>query len=664
MTDALQDRLDNAVLQSRLDWAREPIDKSQGASIAARAAVGSVSKPEDRLTTIRKFYSDASPHGNDNFVFKHPETGKKTLYNPEGLDIGDVASVGPEAAEMVGGAAGAALAVAPAAAAVPATAGASLLAVPAAYGLGAAAGREIYTNFAQRFLGAEDTRDLPERFADVGVTGLINATGGRVGELVAQGVKKVGGPVARYAKGKLMQSGSQALGDFAEAGVTPSAGAVTGNRGIQIVETGLANTPGGAPVMQRHAEKQLAEVARAVDNLAEQYGNPKTIQGLGERLQKAAKSAGERFAARRNKLDDELETLIGAETRVPVSAVTKLRVSIEAQLSKAEASRSSVLKGSIDMLKQIEKDAGQGGIPFGALRSIRTDIGQKLEYPDVSGWNPAQAVSFRKVYGAIRKDIQESASAAGPKARKALGLHDRYVRFNRNVNLPLLEKIASQDTAEQAYRYAVGLSKEGGTRLTKLRRNIKGREWDDVAASVLGRMGRVRGQVTDMAEEAGEFSTKVFMTEFKKLSPEARRTLFSGTRYKELAPALNRLTRTMSRLGDAEKMANPSGTARALLAGLGIYAVGREGVIEGDPMGAVQTLAVGILAPRAAAKLITNPKFVQWLGNAVNNSVKGGVNAISGEIVRLALVAKAEPAIRGEIAKYINTFKKEPSGGE
>jgi hypothetical protein len=635
------------------------VDKERGARLAARSATGATSRPDDRLATLKKYYPDAQPYGDDNFVFTDPKTGRPTLYNPPGLDVGDVASVGPEISEMAGGIVGATLATPPAVAGAAPTAGTSLLTIPAGYGLGAAAGREGYSLLSTPLMGTEDTRGLLERLSDITITGGVNAVGGRIAELLGRGASNVAGPVVRAAKNRLLQPGTQAISDFATAGVTPSAGAVTGNRGVQMMEHALANLPGSASVMQRNAERQLADIASAVDDLTANYGQRLTKEALGRRLQNAATTAGERFAARRNVLDDQLETAIGSGTRVPVPNVTALRQQLQAQAAQAPNSRGPVLDAAIKRLQALEADAAQGGVPFGALRAVRTDVGQMLERPDVTGWNPAAAAGMRRVYAALAQDIQAAAESAGPAARRALALHDRYVRFNRNVNLPILDDLAAKETPEQAYRYAMGFVQDGGSRLTALRRNVPDAEWNDVAATVLGRLGRTRGFVTDVADDVGEFSPATFMTEFKKLSPEARAALFGGTRYAELTSDLNRLARVMDRVGDVSKMANTSGTARVLGAMFGIYAAG-DVVTGGDPVTAAGKVATFVIAPRVAARLLTNPRFVRWMASTVSN--RGARPGIApAELARLALVAKAEPEIRDEVRQYLDALRGQES---
>src|SRR5262245_36473335 len=83
------------------------LDKRSGANASARRDVGGAITPMDKLATLRRYYPDAQPYGDDNFVFTDPSTGRPTLYNPPGLDPGDIPSLTPEAFEFTGGTVGA-----------------------------------------------------------------------------------------------------------------------------------------------------------------------------------------------------------------------------------------------------------------------------------------------------------------------------------------------------------------------------------------------------------------------------------------------------------------------------------------------------------------------------------------------------------------------------
>lgn len=643
----------------------DQIDQRTGAPAFVRHAVGGA--PEnDRLATLQKYYPDAQPYGEKNFVFTDPKTGAPTLYNPKGFDFGDVASVLPEMAEFGGGMVGGALTAIPATAAAPATGGASYLSVPVGYGLGAAAGREFENMVASLLTRRQDTRGLPQHLTDTATTAGVNAVGGRIGELASQGVRSVFGPVASYTS-RLIGNGRQALADFANAGVTPSAGAVTGNRGMQMVEKGLSNMPGSASIMQRQADTQIAEIQAAAEDLARRFGPVQSKQGTGEALQRSARNAGQRFANRREALDQAVENVIGPHTPTQVLNSQQLLTQLVAQRSQARASRTPELGPAIERLTALMSDAAnQGGtIPFAALRSIRTALGRDLERPDISGYNPASEAALRRAYGAISEDIRAAARIAGPDAERALATHDRYVRFHRAERLgggdaPLarLQRLEDAGSGEQAFNYAMGLAKDGGSRLAALRRSMPPEDWDVVAGTALSRLGRAtpgNQGATALGQEAGDFSVSTFLTNWNKLSTEAKTALFAGTRYRGLAPELDQLVRVATRLKDADKMANPSGTARNLFIGLGVLEAGRD-LFHGEPKSAAGKVAFAVVAPRYAARLITSPAFVNWLAQSAT-AVAANPHGMATQLIRLAGIAEAEPEIRESVAQYIAALR-------
>lgn len=677
------------------------IDRNKGAPARIRALVGAARTPEDRLATLRKIYPDAQPFDDDNFIFTDPKTGRPTLYNSAGLDVGDLASIGGEASELAGGVLGAAVAAPPAIAAAIPTGGASLLAIPAATGLGAAGARELF-DVTARMGGTEDTRSLPTRLTDTAVTAGANAVGARVGDLAAQGISRAVGAMERYSPG--LVSGQQAIADANTIGVMPSAGMATGNRAVQIMENAMANTPGGAGIMQEAAERamrQMDEAAgRVADNiatgnapaaptsrtapwrrnmalptpadqqpLAEGAQRVMSPQGAGRTIRDASERAATRFANRREQIDEALYQEVGPDTLVSAPYVRQLVRDLEGELANAPASRGPVLRQALERANAILQDVaptrsatGQvtsgAGIPFRTLRQIRTDIGRELERPDVSGYTPASEASLRRLYGALSDDIGAAADAAGPRARQLLSLHDRYVRFNRNVNIPTLQRIADTGTDEQAFNLAVTAAKDGGSMLERLRRNFRPEEWDTVAASVFSKLGRAnpgQQEASGIMEAADDFSAGTFLTNWSKLSPEAKRALFGGSRYEAVAPEIDALVRSAGRLKDAGKMSNPSGTARNTIAALTVLGAGSQ-ALQGDFQNAGMTVGGAVLAPRVVARLLTSPGFVRWLGTSVNVGTRVP-SAWGSRIGQLAAVAKAEPEIRDEIYQYLEALR-------
>jgi len=84
------------------------IDRDTGAPSYIRAIVGSVYDDADRLATIQQYYPDAQPYDDNNFIFTNPDTGKPTVFNPKGMDTGDIAGGTRERMTSVGSGLGAA----------------------------------------------------------------------------------------------------------------------------------------------------------------------------------------------------------------------------------------------------------------------------------------------------------------------------------------------------------------------------------------------------------------------------------------------------------------------------------------------------------------------------------------------------------------------------
>lgn len=629
------------------------IDKKSGAPARVRTLVGSAPEP-DRLANIKRFYSDAVPYGEDNFVFTDPASGRPTLYNPPGIDAGDVFAVAREATQVIGGTLGAAggaivggtsgLAGGPAA---PATvpAGAVTGAI-AGSGLGSAAGGALFDIAANTLMGRVDTRTPGQVVLDTTLDVAGGAAGEGIGRAVGQGVKAaIAG--SRPAVRAL-------VGAFERLGIEPPAAAVSGSRATQTLAKALENSPFSADIMQQQAETVLAQTKRAADGLAARFGQAQTKQGAGGVIKQAARNAAERFDFRQGQIYDEAFDLIGVDTRVPLNSIKQLRADMENQLAGAPLSLEAKLRPALKKIIQLEDDAQQGGLPFGALREVRTMIGEDLAAPVLAGQSSSQNTAMKRVYGALTEDMSAAAQAAGGDAGKKLAAADRYTRIFMNTAAKTLEKIDRFDADERAFEFAMTSSRDGGTALSRLRRNFEPEEWDTVAATVFSRLGLARAGAQDAAGEA--FSVSTFLTNWGKLAPEAKEALFGGNRYKALKPALDDLTKVVESLKDVEKLTNTSNTARALvtltsLGVLGSAAGGFLGGTEGAGGGALTAMS-SVLAPRAAAKLMTSPRFVQWLARPASS-----LRDVSAHFGRLYAIASAEPEIAEEIGQYVSAMR-------
>jgi hypothetical protein len=622
------------------------INRRAGAPANVRAAVGAAQTPQDRLATIRRFFPEAQPYGDGNFVFRDPQTGQPTLYNAPGFDMGDVASVIPEIGEGVGGFIGGALAVPAAVAGAPATGGASALAVPAGVGLGAAAGREIATLGSNWFGGTVDTRGPRARVVDAAQTTAMNAAALPLTDLAMRGVRTALGPVTRLFGGR----GGATPEDFAATGVRASAGDVTGNPGTQSLQGVVAVSPTGTRRMATFNEGQTDDLGRAVTQMAERFGVPTTPQNAGAALREGATAAVQRFEARQGQLYDDAFNLIGSGSRVSFPAVQQLRDRIAAEIAEAPRSAGPRLQPVLARIDALLADAGADGLAFGDMRRERTALGKRIGAPPVSAAAPdPEAVGYlRQLYGALTEDMTTHATAAGGDAARALALADRYTRFNRTINLPTLERIQRQGTDQQVYNLAFPASgRPDAQALARITRNLTPQERGTLAATVLDRMGTP----TPGAQAAEDFSAATFLTNWNRLVQNgqgAREVLFGG-QDAELGRQLDRLVRVAGAIRDTQRYTNWSNTGRAVGAFSVLGTVGGAAV-SGDFEKFASAVGIGLVAPAVAARLLTSPQFVSWLAGTAPAIAQ---DAVTPAVLRsLARVAAANPTMRYAIEEY------------
>lgn len=612
------------------------VDKRRGAPADVRMTVGGA-PIADRLANLRRFYPDAQPYRDDNFVFTDPDTGRPTLYNPTGFDAGDVASVGRELSQAAGGTLGATAGTLFAGPGVGTVAGA---------GAGTALGGELFDIAMQVGAGQVRSEGVFGNLLDIALDFAAGAAGQRGGELVSAGVKRAIGGGTEAAK-RLVES-------FKALAIEPPAGAVTGSRTVATAEKALEAGTFSGDVLQKQAETVLAQTKAAAERVAATMARPRTVQGAGETIRRAAVGAAERFGFTQERAYTEAFDLVGAETPVRTRAVVELLNNLATELSRSPRALGPTLRPGIDMLKAIYEDgAVAGGIPFAALREIRTNVGRDIAQPLLSGSSGARNEVLKRIYAALTEDMSAAAKAAGPDAAKKLAVADRFTRQWMNTAARTMEKINRFEGDERAFNFAFQSGRDGGTALARLRRNFLPEEWDTVSASVLARLGKATPGAQDATGEA--FSVSTFLTNWNRLAPEAKTALFGGDRYKALRAGLDDLVAVIGSLKGVEKVANTSNTARSMIAWSTIQTLGGAlgGLtIGGDPQSAVIGALGVAVAPRVAARLIVSPAFVRWLTTPVTRA-----NGLGPHLARLAAIAAEEPLIKDEIDQYLTALR-------
>jgi hypothetical protein len=646
------------------------IEMTTGAPLSVRAAVGSSSTMQDKLATLKKFFPDAQPYDKDNFIYTDPKTGRPTLMNEKnpvlfGVPLptmGDIAGALPEISEFVGAGTGAA-AMSPF----------GPPAMVAGAGAGGAAFKKLYEMGMQYGGPSVETRGGTEQAAGVTKDILINALGQRGGQLAEKYLPQLLTPIQQQLMG-LRQGIPQAASRL---GIKLPAGVATQSPAVQRLEAGLAQTPGGAQVIAPKYELMQEQMGTAARNIAEdisQVGKTPSViptppfkekGGLGQFIQKGAEAAGKRFEERREQLDDIVESAVGSNNRFPATNTAQLVAQLQAEIAKSPQTLGPIYQPVIDRAMRIVSDAqsGFGGVPFAALRKERTSIGKDLARPDISGLSDTS--NFARLYDALRKDVLAAANQSGNIASRAIKLHDRYVRFNREVNLPALQKIADQNLDVNAVNYAMAGTKDGMGRLQLLVRNFKPEERDTLAASVWQQLGNAKAGMkegADVGVDSYEFNANTFLTNWNNLSDSAKQVLFGGERYRNIIPAINDLVKVTTGAREAGKAVNVSNTGgaqmvtSALLGASGAIGGGIGGDMTQALLGGAGALSGLVLSSNLAAKLLESPRFIRWVSDT-SRAVVNNPNSLTTQIAKLSAIATAEPGMSDAIEAYYKQIK-------
>jgi hypothetical protein len=198
-----------------------------------------------------------------------------------------------------------------------------------------------------------------------------------------------------------------------------------------------------------------------------------------------------------------------------------------------------------------------GGLGYQTVRDIRTSIGRELADFSLSTDRPTK--QLKQVYAALSQDLEEAAKLQGPKAAQAMSRANSYFKMSAS-RLDQLERVVDKNGGpEKVFAAAMSGTRDGGTTLRSVMQSLDQKGQRAVTGAVLKRMGLASpGQ---QGAEGAEFSAQTFLTNWNKLSPEARRALFD--RYgKGFSNDMDRIARVAENIKNGSQVfANPSGTA-------------------------------------------------------------------------------------------------------
>lgn len=350
-----------------------------------------------------------------------------------------------------------------------------------------------------------------------------------------------------------------------------------------------------------------------------------------------------------------------------------------------------------------KKKPSKGPPTFEILRQIRTEIGREID-PNpflMAAGQQTDNVQNKQIYARIKNILDKKASQYkgndGKTGVELIRKADNYTR-RQAQRADIIKRFINKNVPERVVTTLMNEGKVGASVLQGLRRQMEmsGQKevWDDLAGTILGQLGRptaMNQSVGEVAKQTADFSAARFLTNFNKLNQSgADKALFSGTRYKNLKKPLERLWKITQLVKGSDDLANRSNTAKSLFAmgfiaaspGLAYNAVtslsgDKEQSQAGGSMAGMQSIseapstedrientialtvagAGAVLSPRVTAKLITSPRFVNWLSNYSMASTKKAASKLAA---RLVTIGKAEPEIKEAINEFRSKIDNEP----
>ena len=616
-----------------------------------------------KIATLQKFYPSVEMAEDGNFLVQDKDGTQYQLDNKKKFTTGDLIDISKEATEVIGSIAGAAVgtAVAPGGGTIVGAGG------------GMAGAAEIFERVGQAY-GAEVLRTNKEHFAQRATDFAFGSVGQAVAPLVTKFVK---GAFTGYGT-KAKVANQQRLKNFIDAGVTPSLGQVTQKRGIQTVELLLGNFPGSSGVIAKTAQEAQDALGKKAFNIGKDLINkalPANEVQVGRVINQGIKNGVNasdgfvgRFQSRAGVLFGELDNYVKPDDLINLGGTLDKLKGLVAPIPGAEAS-SVVFKNSFldDIFKGLQRDVAKnnGALPYNAIKSLRNKIGNKLSSLDlVPDVDKAQ---LKLIYGALSEDLKAGAKQLG--GQKALNAFTRANKFYQSGLKRIesyLEPISKVADPDRIASLLLNSAKEGSTRINAIKKSLTTDQYRVFLSSVIEKMGRIRpgqaiaGALDDVVEGSGKFSSETFLTNWNKLSKEAKDVLFSGKGWsKEMIKDLDQLVSVSDIIRQSGKtFANPSGTADRVV-GQGLLLGGGATAITGNP-----AYIIGLLTAfggaNVTAKLFTNPSFVKWLASSTKIAANKGIDGVTESIGKLGtIMGSADSESRQAVYEYLKALTGE-----
>lgn len=515
------------------------------------------------------------------------------------------------------------------------------------------------TNQLANLLTAQPGLQAVSTAAGTGASSSVRESGGSQGQQLAAGLlgglapgaarAGVGAAARGVVRGTSGEQMRNRLADFQALGATPSVGQASGNRMIQGAENLLAGGPTSAGVMNRFAERQADDIGTGLRQMADNFTPNASAERAGRAVERGVEQFGRNVGAQKRALYWQADRYIPETTPVALNNTMQAVARLTTPMQGASATTGALVNPRLAALRQTLADdlaAGNGQIPYAALKRIRTNIGEQISDYSLSPDTPTR--ELKQLYAGLSRDMEAAAQAQGPDAVRAARRANNYTRVAAD-RLEQVQRVVDKNGGpERIYTAAMSGTRDGGTTLRAVMQSLPKEGQEAVTGAVIKRMGMANPGAQDASGEA--FSAATFLTNWNKVSPEAKRALFDrhGPAFSK---DMDRIAQVAENIKSGSQVfANPSGTAnRAAAMTYGAALVGSLFT------GGTTPLAVGGVLGNLSARALVSPAVVKWLARTTNlprGAIPGVINAIrvdgdkSGDEGLLELASELEQRVQ------------------
>jgi hypothetical protein len=384
-----------------------------------------------------------------------------------------------------------------------------------------------------------------------------------------------------------------------------------------------------AAMFGRDAKRVTGELGQAAFRLADRAGPGVSQADAGTALQRGGESFVNAVKDRRSALYGAVDQAIPKGTGIASPETVGL---LEREIGKLAALPNISKTLGNGKLEGWLTDLKSGNLTWEAARALRTEIGEAVG--SITGPTADMAQGrLKAIYGALSKDLDAAASAAGPEAAQAWRRANTFTRLSQQrIDTAFGKVLGKNITPEKAYDALTGMALEGGPRsntaaLRNVFHSLPKEDAAEVAGTIIRRLGRATAGAQDAAGEA--FSADTFLTNWNKMSKPARAIIGRSGFDPSVGEELTKLAGVVERAKEAGSFRNRSNTGNAVLSG----ALGASAWAA--PISTAATAAVTHLSARA----LTNHGFLRALNDYAAKGQAGALLRIARSDSPLAMEA-------------------------